>query len=55
MSTIKKVKTAVVGCGIISEIYLKNMTGAFEILDVVGCCDIVRERMEKRAAQFNIK
>ncbi|MCL2832626.1 MAG: Gfo/Idh/MocA family oxidoreductase [Treponema sp.] len=55
MAKIKKVKTAVVGCGIISEIYLKNMTSAFQILDVVGCCDIIKERMEKRAAQFNIK
>ncbi|MDR1565727.1 MAG: Gfo/Idh/MocA family oxidoreductase [Treponema sp.] len=55
MSTIKKVKTAVVGCGVISEIYLTNMTQAFEILEVVGCCDIIRERMEKRARQFNIR
>jgi predicted dehydrogenase len=55
MSKIKKVKTAVVGCGVISEIYLKNMTSAFEILEVVGCCDIIKERMERRANQFNIK
>ena len=55
MAKVKKVKTAVVGCGMISEIYLKNMTSAFEILDVVGCCDIIKERMEKRATQFNIK
>jgi len=55
MAKIKKVKTAVVGCGMISEIYLKNMTSAFEILEVVGCCDIIKERMEKRATQFNIK
>jgi predicted dehydrogenase len=52
---LKKVKTAVVGCGVISEIYLKNMTSIFEIIDVVGCCDIIPERMEKRATQFNIK
>jgi predicted dehydrogenase len=55
MGKLQKVKTAVVGCGVISEIYLKNMTSAFEILDVVGCCDIIKERMEKRAAQFNIR
>ena len=55
MANPKKVKTAVVGCGMISEIYLKNMTGAFKILEVVGCCDIIKERMERRAAQFNIK
>ena len=55
MAKINKVKTAVVGCGMISEIYLKNMTSVFEILDVVGCCDIIKERMEKRANQFNIR
>ena len=55
MAKMKKVKTAVVGCGMISEIYLKNMTSAFEILDVVGCCDIIAERMEKRATQFGIR
>ncbi|GHV68255.1 oxidoreductase [Spirochaetia bacterium] len=55
MAKLQKVKTAVVGCGVISEIYLKNMTSAFEILDVVGCCDIIKERMEKRSNQFNVK
>ena len=55
MPKFEKVKTAVIGCGMISDIYLKNMTSAFQILDVVGCCDIVKERMEKRASQYNIK
>ena len=55
MAKTKKVKTAVVGCGAISEIYLQNMTKNFEILEVVGCCDIIKERMERRANQFNIK
>jgi predicted dehydrogenase len=55
MAKPEKVKTAVVGCGVISEIYLKNMTSAFEILEVVGCCDTNQERMEQRAKQFNIK
>jgi predicted dehydrogenase len=55
MAKFEKVKTAVVGCGMISGIYLKNMTSAFSILEVVGCCDIVKERMERRAAEFNIR
>jgi predicted dehydrogenase len=55
MAKFEKVKTAVVGCGMISGIYLKNMTSAFSILEVAGCCDIVKERMEKRAAEFNIR
>ena len=33
---VKRVKTAVVGCGIISQVYLRNMTRLFSILDVVA-------------------
>jgi predicted dehydrogenase len=55
MGKLKKVKVAVVGCGVISEIYLTNMTSKFEILEVIGCCDIIKERMEKRANQVNIR
>jgi predicted dehydrogenase len=55
MEQIKKVRTAVVGCGVISDIYLKNMTSQFQILEVVGCCDIIKERMLNRANQYTIK
>jgi predicted dehydrogenase len=51
----KKVKTAVVGCGVISDIYLQNMTSAFEILEVVGCSDKIPEQMEKQAQKYGIK
>ena len=55
MAKVEKVKTAVVGCCMISSIYLTNMTKNFEILEVVGCCDIIKERMERRATEHNIK
>ena len=55
MEKVKKVKTAVVGCGVISDIYLKNMTSNFSILEVAGCCDSLPERVKERAAQYNIK
>lgn len=51
----KKVGTAIVGCGMISEVYLHNMIHNFSILDVVGCCDLRTEAAEKRAQQFGIK
>lgn len=50
----KKVRTAVVGCGMISEIYLRNMIDQFSILDVAGCCDIREEAAKRRAEQFGI-
>ncbi|MDR0387347.1 MAG: Gfo/Idh/MocA family oxidoreductase [Treponema sp.] len=55
MEKFKKVKTAVIGCGMISDIYLQNMTSVFEILDVAGCCDKIPEQMEKQAAKYGIK
>jgi hypothetical protein len=37
--SIPPVKTAVIGCGTIRSIYLKNCT-AWDILGVVACADI---------------
>ncbi len=50
----KKTKTALIGCGMISEIYLTNLT-KLDIIDLVGCSDIIDSRAEKRAEQFKIK
>lgn len=50
-----KMKTAVVGSGEISEIYLKNMINRFSILDVVGCCSKNNINAQKRASEFHIK
>jgi predicted dehydrogenase len=40
----EKVNVAVVGCGNISDIYLSNMTGLFDILEVRGVTDLIPER-----------
>ena len=51
-----KVKTAVVGCGTISDIYMTNMTnGKFEILELVACSDMMTQRMEEQAAKYGCK
>lgn len=55
MKPFKPVKTAVIGCGMISEIYLKNCCALFNVLEVVGCSDIIPERSAKRAEQFSIQ
>ena len=54
MKGIKKVKTAVIGCGAISRIYFENMTNAFEILEVAGCCDLNRQLAGDTAAAYDI-
>ena len=47
------VKVGVVGCGVISEIYLQNL-GANAAVEAVACADLVEERARARAAQFGI-
>lgn len=48
--TMEKVKAAVLGCGVISDIYMKNLTGMFSVIDLVGCCDL-NERAARQAAE----
>lgn len=51
----KPVKTAVIGCGMISDIYLENLKNRFRIIDLVGCSDIVSEKSERQAEKYGIK
>lgn len=52
---IKPVKTALIGCGMISDAYLQTMTKKFKILEVVGCCDLNRERTMAQAEKYDIQ
>ncbi|MFO7170957.1 MAG: Gfo/Idh/MocA family oxidoreductase, partial [Chloroflexota bacterium] len=48
------VRVGVVGCGMISAIYLKNCTRTFENLDVVACADLQPELARSRAQEFGV-
>lgn len=50
----EKVKTAVVGCGVISESYMKNLKNRFTIIELTACSDLDQQRMNARAEQFDI-
>ncbi len=50
-----KVKIGVIGCGMISEVYMKNIRERFGNLELVSCADILPEAAKKRAEQFHIK
>ena len=50
----KKVKVAMIGVGCISGIYLQNITRVFKDIELIGVCDLVRERAEKAQAEYNI-
>lgn len=51
----KPVKTAVIGCGMISDTYLTNLKNTFSIIDLVGCADMVDEKATKQAEKYGIK
>ena len=48
------VKIAMIGVGNIRGIYLKNITGLYKEIELIGVCDLVRERAEKAQADYNI-
>ncbi len=50
----KPVKTAVIGCGIISQVYLRNMTRLFSILDVVAVCDLNPALAEEASRKYGV-
>jgi len=50
-----KTKIGIVGCGMISEIYMKNLKGKFRNIELVGCADAVQSKAHDKAAQFGIK
>ena len=50
----QKMKTAVVGCGMISSIYLKNLKGLFSNIDLVAIANRNPDAAREKAQQFGI-
>ena len=49
-----KTRIGFVGVGDISKVYLKNITETFTDLEIVGVCDLVREKARHAAEKYNI-
>lgn len=49
------IRTGVVGCGAISDIYLTNMIHRFDNLEVVACCAKHLERAQAKAQQYGLR
>ena len=47
-------KIGFVGVGCISGIYLENITKVFSDIEVIGVCDLIRERAENAVKQYHI-
>ncbi len=45
-------KIAIIGVGDISSIYLKNITGTFDNLEVAGVCDLIPERARRAVEKY---
>ena len=50
----KKMKIGFVGVGDISGIYLENLTHRFKEVEIVGVCDLVREKAERAVGKYGI-
>ena len=48
-------KAGIIGCGVISDIYLKNLTGRYSNPQVVACGDLFEEKARQRAEQYGIR
>ncbi|MFV0362045.1 MAG: Gfo/Idh/MocA family protein [Suipraeoptans sp.] len=50
----KKVNIGIIGCGTISNTYLKNLTEHFDNLTVIACADMFIEKAKETQESFNI-
>lgn len=50
----KTIKIAMIGVGAISGIYLENITKTFKEIELLGVCDLIRERAENAKEKYNI-
>lgn len=51
----KQIQAAIAGCGVISDIYLQNLTSRFEIIKVVGCYDRNQWKMDLKQEKYGVK
>lgn len=50
----EKIKTAVIGCGMISYIYIKNLKNLFSVIDLAGICDNNAESAREKSELFGV-
>lgn len=50
----RKVKVGIIGCGVICQTYLRNLTQIFEMIEVEAVADMFIEKAKQVAEQFNV-
>jgi len=51
----KKYGIGIIGCGSISDIYLKNISTLFVNVEIIGCADLIEEKAQEKSEQYSIK
>jgi predicted dehydrogenase len=51
----KRIKTAIVGCGVISDVYMQSLGEKFSVIDLRACADIDQKKMQMAADKFGIQ
>lgn len=54
MNSVKKIKAAVIGCGMISNIYIRNLKNMFYIIDLAAVCDRNESAAKAQSDRFGI-
>lgn len=52
---IQPVRTAIIGCGMISDAYMATLTARFKIIELVGCCDLNARKADEAARKYGIR
>ncbi len=50
----KRMKTAILGCGSVSDMYMQSIQEQFTVLDLCACCDVRQDRMETAAKKYGL-
>ena len=50
----KPIRVAFIGVGAISGIYLENLTKTFQDIEILGVCDLIRERAENAVEKYHV-
>lgn len=49
------IKAGIIGCGVISEIYFKNLRDRFHSVEITCCADAFEPKARERADQFGVE
>lgn len=51
----KKIGVGIIGCGVISDIYMENLSSKMNFVNLVGCADLFDEKAQAQSEKYKIK